>query len=138
MAKRTKVLFGTLSFNDLNQGNYALKNDFIENLVYIAEITSGVLQQFPHEYVEGFIPSSILKKTGRTDRFVRYHASGNALAIRYSGSLEVVKNIIINYIITNKEPISVVLTESTIRFITNGKSCLYEPDNKSYRVSFKK
>ena len=60
MSKRKpKLLFGNWTMWDLNPSNYSIKNDWVENLIHIGSITSGLACQVPNaKIVKAYEPNT--------------------------------------------------------------------------------
>ena len=76
--KKPKLLFGMWTLWDLNPNNYSLKNDFIENLVHIGSVVSGLAMQFPNpKIIKAYEPKAM---NPDASKFERYHHSGRWLS----------------------------------------------------------
>jgi hypothetical protein len=140
MSRRNpKLLFGSWTLWDLNPDNYALKCDFIDNLVYIGSIASSLSMSFPDvKIVKAYEPKSI---NPDASKFERYHQSGSAIALTwrdFNKEETKVSPIIASFLEKQTEDfVSIVLYDDMIRLIQDGRGSLYEIIDGKERVIYK-
>lgn len=137
--KNPKILFNNWTMWDLNPDNYSIKNDFIDNLIYIGSIASGLANSFTGaKIVKAYVPRSV---NPNASKFEKYHGSGSAIALTWDGfSKDEVKinHSVISFLEEQKEDlISIVLYDDMIRLIQDGNGCLYEIVEGNERVIYK-
>jgi len=135
--KNPKVVFNGISIFNANPDNYALKNDFLENLVYVLASASPMYNALAcNTVVRGFVPKS---KLPDADTYERYHCSGSALALKYNVSKENAKMILIEFLSSQQEAptLSAVLSDSEVTFVADNHAALVEKADNSYRTIWK-
>lgn len=139
--RKPKVCFGGWSLWDLNPGNYSIKNDFIENLLFMGSQVAGIARILGDNVriVKGFEPMS---KNPDATKFEKHHASCSAIALSWdSYEKEKTKNDPnLRLFIDNQteHAISVVLYDDMIRFIQDNRACIYEIVDNKDRVIYRK
>ena len=141
MSKRKpKLLFGNWTMWDLNPSNYSIKNDWVENLIHIGSITSGLACQVSNaKIVKAYEPNSISPDAVKFDK---YHHSGSAITLTWDdfNKEETKANPAIVSFLENQSDdlVSVVLYDDCIKVVQDGRGCLFELTDDKERVLFKK
>ena len=137
-----KLLFGNWTLWDLNPGNYSLKNDFQDNLIYIGSMASRLAMSLTREglkIIKAYEPNSL---NPDATKFEKYHQSGSALALSWNEfSKEDTKTDVRIQLFLDRQDsdyVSVAVYDDMIRIIQDGKACLYEIVDGKERVLYRK
>lgn len=139
MSKRNPLIgFGSWTLWDLNPLNYALKNDFIENLIHMASVSCNFVSGFPNaKILKAYEPKSV---SPDADGFSKYHHSGSAIALSWDdfSKEEILMNPFTTIFIDSNQnkSISVVVFEDHVILVQDFKGSLYDATS-NYRVVHK-
>lgn len=137
--KNPKIMFNTWTMWDLNPNNYSMKNDFLENIVFIGSVASGLAMSFPNpRIVKAYEPMSM---NPNASKFEKYHGSGSAIAITWNDFNKEetkISPIIASFLDKQTEDlVSVVLYDDMIRLVQDNRGCLFEIIDGKERVIYK-
>lgn len=142
---KPKLLFNKWTLWDLNPLNYALKNDFMENLVYIAYCVNSIVDHLGEDVkiVKAFCPESMFKDAVGKEK---KHSYGNAIALTWKGydKDDVKANPIFTMFVdkNNVPAINVMIYSDRVMFFVDSDDStepayVAEDTNGSYRVIYK-
>lgn len=124
MMKECKVSWSGMTMKDLNKDNNAIKNDYIDNLIYIAYVAMPTIKALGCE-IEGFISSAkfndVYKDLKGPELFWnRFRTSGNA--IRCNAVIDKDNAVIESFLKTKKDkPISIITFKDYTLFVQYDK-----------------
>ena len=139
---KPKVLFAGMTLWDLNPDNFSIKNDFMENLIYVATVSGGLIKYIKDKlFIENVNVVRGYKSYGSCDKptyWEKFHCSGSAILFTWEMfNREEIKKLLLESKFVESiddDRISIVLDDAGMRIVNNNKSMLIEIVDGKERV----